>query len=151
MSLYGEHNVLSLLVLDDQVRCGIIELLRKNGFVPIVMSDADESIETLKGKSDGVLFLDWEAVRIFGVGIYTKVRVACQGFRVVLLCDQAHRDLIKEAMELGAYGCILEPYPEWEVLTMVKHILSDAHPRRERIVKKGKESKERRKISRKEQ
>ena len=41
----------------------------------------------------------------------------------MLLCDkghQEHRDLIKEAMDLGIYACLLAPVADWEVLAMVR-------------------------------
>ena len=32
--------------------------------------------------------------------------------------------LSKEAMELSVYACILAPFKEWEVLTMIRNILA---------------------------
>ena len=46
------------------------------------------------------------------------------GVRIVLLCDKRHhehRDIVKEAMDLGIYACLLAPFAEWEVLAMVRH------------------------------
>ncbi len=42
----------------------------------------------------------------------------------IMLCDQDHRDLIKEAVEHEVYACILAPYEEWEVLTMIRNIIA---------------------------
>ena len=52
------------------------------------------------------------------------INVACPGCNAILLCDQDHRVLIKEAVELGVYACILAPYEEWEVLTMIRNIIA---------------------------
>jgi hypothetical protein len=52
------------------------------------------------------------------------MKVACPGIRIVLLCDKSHhehRDIVKEAMDLGIYACLLAPFAEWEVLAMVRH------------------------------
>jgi hypothetical protein len=38
--------------------------------------------------------------------------------------------LIKEAMELGVYACILSPFEEWEVLTMIRNVLTVKKKRR---------------------
>jgi AmiR/NasT family two-component response regulator len=35
-----------------------------------------------------------------------------------------HRRLIKQAVELGVYACILASYEEWEVLTMIRNIIA---------------------------
>ncbi|MEJ2673164.1 MAG: hypothetical protein P8168_13385, partial [Deltaproteobacteria bacterium] len=43
---------------------------------------------------------------------------------VVLFCDktlETHRKIIKEAMEIGIYACLLPPYEDWEILTMVSY------------------------------
>jgi len=52
------------------------------------------------------------------------MKVACPRCRIVLLCDKRHhehRDIVKEAMDLGIYACLLAPFAEWEVLAMVRH------------------------------
>ena len=70
------------------------------------------------------MFVDGEAVAIYGPSICSKFKVACEYCRVVLLCDkslEAHRRIIKEAMEIGIYACLLPPYEDWEVLTMVSY------------------------------
>jgi len=46
------------------------------------------------------------------------------GCNAILLCDQDHRDFIKDTVEHGVYACILTPYDEWEVLTMIRNIIA---------------------------
>ena len=79
--------------------------------------------------SSAIVFVDHEVVNSYGAKIYSRINVACSGCDVILLCDQAHRDLIKEAMELSVYACILAPFKEWEVLTMIRNILAKKKPR----------------------
>ena len=38
-------------------------------------------------------------------------------------------ELIKEAMKLSVYACILAPFKEWEVLTMIRNIFAKKKPR----------------------
>lgn len=90
-----------------------------------MMADPDELVDALKDKSGGFVFVDSGAVCIYGARLYAKIKVACQRYRIILLCDLPHRDLIKEAVEFGVYGCILEPYAQWEVLSMVRPIRPD--------------------------
>ena len=35
-----------------------------------------------------------------------------------------HINSFKQAVELGVYACILAPYEEWEVLTMIRNIIA---------------------------
>jgi DNA-binding NtrC family response regulator len=132
MGSRGGHIVFHLLVSNERIRDHLYELLRRNQYQPRVSAGLDELLGALKGRHDAIVLLDSEAVAIYGLGIYAKVKAALSGNRIILLCDQAHRDLIQEAMQQGSYGCILEPYAEWEVLTMVRHILSDIRPVRGR-------------------
>jgi len=78
--------------------------------------------------SRAIVFVDHEVVNNYGARIYSRINVACSGCDVLFLCDQAHRDLIKEAMELSVYACILAPFEEWEVLTMIRNILAKKRP-----------------------
>ena len=71
-----------------------------------------------------IVFVDYEVVNTYGARMYSRINVACPSCDVILLCDQAHRKFIKEAMELGAYASILAPYEEWEVLTIIMNILT---------------------------
>jgi DNA-binding NtrC family response regulator len=68
--------------------------------------------------------VDHEVVNNYGARIYSRINATCSGCDVILLCDQLHLDLIKEAMELNVYACILAPFKEWEVLTMIRNILA---------------------------
>jgi AmiR/NasT family two-component response regulator len=68
--------------------------------------------------------MDYEVVKSYGARIYSRINVVCPDCNVILFCDQDHRDLIKEAVEHGVYACILAPYEEWEVLTMIRNIIA---------------------------
>jgi hypothetical protein len=66
--------------------------------------------------------VDCAAISSYGSGIYSKIKVGCPLCRIVLLCDKAHKDhrtIIKEALEIGIYACLLMPYEDWEVLAML--------------------------------
>ena len=82
--------------------------------------------------------IDYEVVKSYGARIYSRINVACLGCNVILLCDQDHRDLIKEAVEHGVYACILAPYEEWEVLTMIRNIVAKKKLRGRKKVNKDK-------------
>jgi DNA-binding response OmpR family regulator len=124
MVLADKDFALLLLVGNDKTRDYLVNLLREHHYAPVIMSDPGELVQNLKGQQYATVFLDCEAVPLYGPGIYSRIKVACQNCRVVLLCDKAHkshRDIIKEAMEIGVYACLLAPFEGWEVLTMVRH------------------------------
>jgi DNA-binding NarL/FixJ family response regulator len=114
----------SVLVLDDEVRCHILNLLRKNELFSVGIVSLDELINPSKREANTIILIDCEGVLAYGVTVISKLKTSCRECKLILLCCQAHRSMIKRVMELGAYGCIIEPYREWELLTMVRLILS---------------------------
>ena len=117
-------------VANEDIRNHIIGLCQKNNFHSLLTTDLEELAETTKRMHWAIVFIDYQVVNTYGARIYSRINVSCPECSVILLCDRAHRDLIKEAMELGVYACILAPYEEWEVLTMVRNILTGKKKRR---------------------
>ncbi|MHC1730099.1 MAG: hypothetical protein AB9866_29560 [Syntrophobacteraceae bacterium] len=137
--MISQDVLFSVLVLNEEVRKHILSLLSKNNHPSIGIANLEDLVSSLKGKDDAVIFVDSEAVMAYGAGMVSKLKMACRECRLILLCSQLHRDLVKRVMELGAYGCIIEPYLEWEFSTMVKPLLVDLKADR-----KGKLAKNRR-------
>jgi DNA-binding NtrC family response regulator len=113
-----------ILVVQESLRHSLSTFLRENGYLPQVASNPLDVMQLLRKKQCATVFVDGEAVGTYGPGICSKFKVACRYCRVVLLCDkslESHRQLIKETMEIGIYACLLLPYENWEVLTMVSY------------------------------
>ena len=117
-----------VLVANDDIRRYILDLCEKNNYRPLITTDLEELVAETKRMQCGIIFIDYQLVNTYGTRLYSRINVSCPGCSVILLCDQAHRDLIKEAMELGAYACILSPFEEWEVLTIIRNILAKKKP-----------------------
>ncbi len=110
------------MVAHEPVRKALQELLQENGYPASVMANPQHVIRLLRKKKCATVFVDCEALKIHGTGICSKFKVACPYCRFVLLCDKSlagNRQIIREAMEIGIYACLLPPYKDWEVLTMV--------------------------------
>ena len=87
-----------------------------------MVADPEKLVQEIKKLGGAIIFLDYKAVSIYGTRIYSRINVSCPDCKTILLCDKSHRDLIKEAMDLGVYACIISPYDEWEVVTMIRNI-----------------------------
>jgi DNA-binding NtrC family response regulator len=119
-----------ILAANDHIRNHVLEVCEKNNYYPAVATDLEELVRQTKRPWSVIVLLDHEMVNTYGARIYSRINVACPDCSVILLCDQANRELIKEAMELGAYASILAPYEEWELLTMIRNILTGKKKRR---------------------
>lgn len=117
-------DALLLLVADSQSRDSLVNFLEAQGYAPSVLGHPGEMVKALKRAQQATVFVDCLTVDTYGPGLYAKIKVACPGCRIVLLCDKSHlehRDLVKEAMGLGIYACLLAPLAEWEILAMARH------------------------------
>ena len=113
-----------LLIADENIRNHIIKLHQSNNYASLVVADPEKLAEKIKKLGSAIIFIDAKAVSIYGTRIYSRINVACPGCSTILLCNHEHQDLIKEAMDLGVYACILSPFEEWEVVTMIRNILA---------------------------
>lgn len=125
---------LFLLIADSQPREFLVNFLESQGYTPRVLEHPGEIVKTLKRAPQATVFVDCLTVGTYGPGLYAKIKVACPGSRIVLLCDKLHhehRDLVKEAMDLGVYACLLAPFAEWEILAMVRQSQGSRPPGRQ--------------------
>lgn len=117
------YPALVLLVADGPTRDFLVKFLETHKYAPHVVGHPGEIVQTLKGHEKATVFVDCQTVSTYGPGLYAKIKVACPGCRLVLLCHKnhrEHRDLVKEAMDLGIYACLLAPFAEWEILALVR-------------------------------
>lgn len=127
----------SVLVLNDEVRAHILSMLRKHENFNVGIATLDELIVPPQKEADSIILIDCQGVLEYGVTVISKLKASCPSRKLILLCSQAHRHMIKRVMELGAYGCVVEPYEEWEFLTMVRLILSGRKIDKKIKVKEG--------------
>jgi superfamily II DNA/RNA helicase len=113
-----------LLVGNNQTRDYLSRLLAENNYFPLLMTNPDELLHSLKENHFAIILIDCSAVTAYGTRILSKIKVACRCCRIIIfcdkkhLCDKLHRELIKEVLNIGVYACILAPYKEWEVLSI---------------------------------
>ena len=124
LDFQNEHTVILLLLVDAETRSYMLRICRENKYQYHKVVDPIELVQTIEKQGSAIVFVDYEAVSKYGARIYSRVKVACPSCNIILLCDQDHQSFIKEAMEHGAYACIMSPYEEWEVLTMIRNIIA---------------------------
>lgn len=124
MNGYTKHIPILVLIANKKVRNYVMGLCKRNNLSPLISADFEELIKKIKKLRSAIVIMDYEVVNTYGVRIYSRINVACPGCNAILLCDQKHRGLIQQAVELGVYACILAPYEEWEVLTMIRNIIA---------------------------
>lgn len=137
MATQAEKITFYMLALDAKIHEHMMNLLRKRSYPVVEIAVLEDLLRSLKEENTAIVLLDSETMLAYGAATVSKIKMSCQDCKVILLCAQTHRDLIKPAMGLGTYGCIIEPYPEWELATIVRSILADMQPEnREKAAKR---------------
>ena len=124
MNGYKKQIPILVLIANEKIRSYVLGLCKRNNYHPLIGADPEELIKRFKKRRSSIVMMDYEVVKSYGARIYSRINVGCPGCNVILFCDQDHRNLIKEAVEHGVYACILSPYEEWEVLTMIRNIIA---------------------------
>ncbi len=119
-----QYALFFLLVLDEDIRTRILSMLKKHKNFKARVVFPDELSADPQREIDSIILIDCSSVLAYGATIISRLKFCCPDSKLVLLCSQDNRHLVGRVMELGAYGCILEPYEEWELLAMVRLILS---------------------------
>lgn len=127
---------INILVLNETIRQHLLDILKRNQFKPVVIANPGELAAELKDPTFSVIFIDYEAETQFGPAMIMNIKAASTEGGIIFLYDKDHRNLIREVMQLGVYGCVLAPYDEWEILTMVKHVLAKKTVKTDRRRKK---------------
>jgi DNA-binding NarL/FixJ family response regulator len=122
-----KHNLTSILLLmkNSETREYLWNLLTENLYFPIAVKDQKELLHSVQQGESAIILIDCSAVTAFGARILSKIKVACRSCRVIIFCnkshlsDKSHRELIKDILDIGVYACILTPYQDWEILSMI--------------------------------
>ena len=116
-----------LLISEPQMCNDLCSLLVENNYYPLLLPNQEELLRVLKENQFAIVLIDCGSVYVYGARIISKIKVACQHGRIIIfcnkahLCDSQHRDLIKDILTIGVYACILVPFTDWEVLSMITY------------------------------
>ncbi|WP_170920623.1 response regulator [Desulfacinum hydrothermale] len=112
-------------ISQPEARDHVVEILTRCGYGTRNVDTEGDLFQGLSESKRGIVFLDSGIIHHYGPTLYGRIQRACSGCRMIVLCRRDSRPLIREAMEAGVYGCVVEPYAPWEIETMVRHILAD--------------------------
>ena len=119
-----QENPILLMIANEKIRSYVLGLCKRNNFQSLISADLEDLMQKIKKMGSAIIIMDYEVVNAYGTKIYSRINVACRRCKAIMLFDQDHRDLIKEAVEHGVYACILKPYEEREVLAMIRNIMA---------------------------
>ena len=115
----------NILIVDQNPNYSDIlrALLEKRGYVVMVLDDGHQIGTVPDSATFDIIFLDSETGGVRDKVLFAKIRKECPQSYIILITSKRGNDLIKEAMDAGAYGCIDKPFNPDEVLAMVHQLL----------------------------
>ena len=102
----------NILIVDQNPNYSDIlrALLEKRGYVVMVLDDGHQIGTVPDSATFDIIFLDSETGGVRDKVLFDKIRKECPQSYIILITSKRGNDLIKEAMDAGAYGCIDKPF-----------------------------------------
>ena len=122
------RDILDVFIIDDSlsVRRIMSNLIKNNGWNPIVAKDGVEALEILQRsiKLPDVILLDIEMPRMDGYELTSTLR-AQQQFKdipIIMVTSRSGKKHRDKAFELGANDYMVKPYQEEDLVALIKQI-----------------------------
>jgi DNA-binding NtrC family response regulator len=122
MTMQAKMNV---LVVDDQI--GMLEtftdILEDRGFGVTTADDGFQAIKKVKEQNFDLIFMDIKMPGINGVQTFREIKKINPKASVIMMTAYSVEDLVKEAIEEGAYTVIYKPFDMDKVIQTIEKAL----------------------------
>ena len=114
-----------IMVVDDDpgMRLTLEGILEDEGFDVVGAEDGYQAIELAKQSYFDLIFMDIKMPGINGVDAYKEVKRVSESSIVVMITGFAVEELIKEALQEGAYAVIYKPFEMGQIIDIVNKVL----------------------------
>lgn len=111
-----------ILIVDDQegIRESMAGILEMEGYEIHSFEDGYKAIEKVKELSFDVAFLDVKMPGINGVDTFRGIKKASPETVVFMMTAYAEEELVKQALDEGAYACIHKPFDMEKIIEIVE-------------------------------
>jgi len=114
-----------VLVVDDQrgMRLTLSGIIEDQGYDVTQVEDGYQAIEAVRNTPFGLVFMDIKMPGINGVQTFREVKKISPNSVVVMMTGFAVEDLVKEALEEGAFTVIYKPFEMEPVIRLIESVL----------------------------
>ena len=115
----------NILVVDDEegMRETLGDVLEDKGYNVVLVEDGYKAIQRIKQTPFSIIFMDVKMPGIDGVETFREIKKISPGTSVIMMTAYAGEDLVKEAMEEGAYAVIYKPFEVKGVIDIIQEVL----------------------------
>lgn len=111
-----------VLVVDDEqgIRDIIVDTLTPHGYEVISVSDGKSAIEATIQHHPTVAFLDIRMPGMDGVELLGHLKSIATDMQVVMITGYSKDESIGQALNLGAFACLMKPFNIRDIIEMVE-------------------------------
>jgi DNA-binding NtrC family response regulator len=115
----------NILVVDDlrSIRLTLGGILEDKGHNVVTVEDGYQAIEAVKKTHFDAIFMDIKMPGINGVQTFREVKKIDPKAAVIMMTAYSVEDLVKEALEEGAYAIAYKPFDIDKVVSMIDELL----------------------------
>jgi DNA-binding NtrC family response regulator len=117
----------NILVVDDlrSIRLTLGGILEDKGHNVVTVEDGYRAIEEVKKTHFDAIFMDIKMPGINGVQTFREVKKIDPKATVIMMTAYSVEDLVKEALEEGAYAVAYKPFDIDKVVAMIDELLGE--------------------------
>ncbi|MFC1914057.1 response regulator [Chloroflexota bacterium] len=117
----------NILVVDDlrSIRMTLGGILEDKGHNVVTVEDGYQAIEAVKKNHFDAIFMDIKMPGINGVQTFREVKKIDPKAAVVMMTAYSVEDLVKEALEEGAYAVVYKPFDIEKIISLIDELLSE--------------------------
>lgn len=120
-----KNEKIKILVVDDHegMRVSLEWTLKKRGYEVTTLEDGYQAIEKVKKDHFHIIFMDIKMPGINGVETFIKIKEISPKTRVIMMTAFAVEDLLKRAMQEGAYAVVYKPFEIRNIFSVIDQSL----------------------------
>ncbi len=117
----------NILVVDDlrSIRLTLGGILEDKGHNVVTVEDGYQAIEAVRKTHFDTIFMDIKMPGINGVQTFREVKKIDPRAAVIMMTAYSVEDLVKEALEEGAYAIVYKPFDIDKIVAMIDELLRE--------------------------
>ena len=117
--------LVSLVDADIDVRNKMRDALQAKNYRVAVCKSGEEAIALAKGKAQDIFFIDTELPALSALETYSEIKKVNSKAVVVMMTafQQKTEEIIKQAVEKGAYSCLYKPFDIKEAVRIIEEVV----------------------------
>ena len=127
-----DPNVQILIVEDnDTMREGMERVVRKIGYTPVAVPDAESALERLSEHQVALVVTDYKLPGLSGLELLERIKAQAPETEVLVVTAYGSIELAVEAVKKGAVDFITKPFPPEELALKIENALERRQERAE--------------------